>query len=147
MAARHGTSWLPPWHGLRGSTFAQPTGWQRNTNQRRTASRVGISAVPRCLTGVRYGYHIALDWCQEGHNLPVHGGLANLQGVQGRRFEEGIATATVVVGTEDESGWCRCRWSQWIMASQSSWGKAFGWSHLNSGNGFTGNAGRTLGTL
>ncbi len=31
------------------------------------------------------------------------------------------------------------------MAPWSSQGKAFGRAHLNGGNGFTGNAGRTLG--
>jgi hypothetical protein len=41
---------------------------------------------------------------QEGHDLLIRGGPANLQGVQGRRMEEGIAAMTVVVGTEDESG-------------------------------------------
>ncbi len=67
-----------------------------------TASRVGIPAVLWRLTGVRYGHHIALHWRQEGHNLPIRGRLANLQGMQGRRTEEGITAATVVVGTEDD---------------------------------------------
>ncbi len=33
------------------------------------------------------------------------------------------------------------------MAPRLGRGKAFGWAHLNAGNGFTGNAGRTLGFL
>ncbi len=106
---------------------------------------MGVPVVLQRLTGVQYGHHIALHWRLEGHNLLIRGGLANLQGMQGRRTEEGIAAATVVAGTEDESGQCRCRWSQQIMTPQSSQGKAFGWAHLNGGNGFTGNAGRTVG--
>ncbi len=70
----------------------------------KTKSRVGILAVLQCLTGMGYGHHIALHQRQEGHDLLIHGGPANLQGVQGRRKEEGIAAATVVVETEDESG-------------------------------------------
>jgi hypothetical protein len=65
---------------------------------------INIPAVLRTLTGVRYGHHITLHQCQEGHDLLIRGEPADLRGVQGRRMEEGIATMTVVVGTEDESG-------------------------------------------
>jgi hypothetical protein len=62
-------------------------------------------------------------------------------------MEESIAATTVVVGTEDESGQQRCGQSQRIMAPQSGRGMAFGRDHLNGGDGFTGNVGRTLGLL
>jgi hypothetical protein len=41
---------------------------------------------------------------KEGPDLPIHGRLANLQDVQGRRTEEGTTATTMVVETEDESG-------------------------------------------
>ncbi len=54
-------------------------------------------------TGVPHVHHIALHQHQEGRDLLIRGGPANLRGMQGRRTEEGIAAATVVVETEDES--------------------------------------------
>jgi hypothetical protein len=111
MAARLGTSQQTPLRGLRGFTFVQPTGWQKQAKEE-TASLAGIPVVLWHFTGVWHGYHIALHQRQEGYNLLIRGGLANLRGVQGRRMEEGIAATTVGVGTEDESGQQRCGWSQ-----------------------------------
>ncbi len=124
-------------------SYSLPDG-QETQAKEGTASWVGIPAVLQLFTGVQYGHPIALHWRQEGHNLLICGRPADLQGMQGRRTEEGIAAGTVVVGTEDESGWQRCRQSQQIMAPWLGWGKAFGQAHLNSGNGFIGNAGRTI---
>ncbi len=60
-------------------------------------------------------------------------------------MEEGIAPVTVVAGTEDKSGQRRCGWNQKIMAPWLGQGKAFRWAHLNGGNGFIENVGRTHG--
>jgi hypothetical protein len=71
----------------------------------------------------------------------ICGRPADLQGVQGRRTEEGIAAATVVVGTDVEPGQQRSGWSQQKMAPWLGRGMA----HLHGGNSFTENAERTLG--
>ncbi len=66
----------------------------------------------------------------------IRGRPADLQSVQGRRMEEGIATMTVVVGTEEEPGQQRCGWSQQKMVPWLGRGTAFGRAHLNGGNNF-----------
>jgi hypothetical protein len=60
-------------------------------------------------------------------------------------MEEGIATVTVVVGTEDEPAQLSRGQSQQIMAPRSGRVTAFGRAHLNGSNGFIENTGRTIG--